>query len=96
MNTSTTTTQRVGATTANVRARRETVGLTRAQLAIRAAVSLTHLANIEAGVLPATGDALGRILDALAVVEAEPKPGPRAATLGPTQITDAAGGRGAG
>jgi predicted transcriptional regulator len=79
-----------------VRARREKVGLTRVQLAVRAALSVTHLANIEAGVIPAGGAAFGRVLDALSVAEAEKKSSPEVATSGSTNLPVQAGDHGEG
>src|SRR5947208_506412 len=52
-----------------IRARRVSVGLTQRQLAVRAAVSLTTVANIEAGLIPGRSEAIGRILAALHDVE---------------------------
>jgi len=48
-----------------LRARRVAAGLTQRQLAAAAEVSLTWLANIEAGCVPTQSEALGRIRTAL-------------------------------
>jgi predicted transcriptional regulator len=48
-----------------IRARRLAIGLTQRQLAARSGYSLTWIANIEAGCVPARSDALGRISAAL-------------------------------
>ncbi len=52
---------------ANIRARREALGLTRAQLAQRARCGMTTLANLEAGVTRKgiTKDKIAQILDDL-------------------------------
>lgn len=52
-----------------IRARRESLGLTRPELAVAARCSLTWLANIEAGCLRRHSEVLGRINVALDAAE---------------------------
>lgn len=55
----------------DVRTRREHLDVTRAQLAVRARTSMTYLAAIEAGCIPARSAVLPRVLAALDELEAE-------------------------
>jgi predicted transcriptional regulator len=58
------------ATSDDIRERRERLALSRLSLAVRARVSTTWLAEIEAGLRP-RGTALGRVLAVLEAAEAE-------------------------
>jgi len=73
MTTTTTTTATSGAKivggAVDVRQWRESFGMSRATLAALARCSVTHLANIEAGVVPSQGTVMPRILQALNELE---------------------------
>jgi len=49
----------------DVRGRRRALGISRTALAVYAGCSVTHLQNIEAGVIPHTGEVMPRVLAAL-------------------------------
>lgn len=54
-----------------MRERREELRLTRAALAVEAGCSLTHLENIEAGLVPRRGHVLDRVFAVLALNDDE-------------------------
>jgi predicted transcriptional regulator len=68
--TTATTSARVGRQS-DVRARRTRLGLNRAELAALAQCSVTHLQNIEAGVIPNGGIVMPRILGTLSNLESQ-------------------------
>jgi predicted transcriptional regulator len=61
----TTTIRRLAGESERLRGRRLAAGLTQRQLAVAAGCSLTWIANIEAGCVPARGTAIERIRTAL-------------------------------
>ncbi len=69
MSTTATTEPTIRPAAVDIRRWRESVGLSRASLAARAKCSVTHLANIEAGVVPSYGDVLPRLFEALNELE---------------------------
>jgi ribosome-binding protein aMBF1 (putative translation factor) len=105
MGSGTTTTSRiVGGGAVTIRERRERLGLARTALAARAPCSVTHLQNIEAGVIPQNGNVVPLILKALDDAESisnacnadheeilsTNKTSPTAATAGSFKTPDAA------
>jgi predicted transcriptional regulator len=57
--------------TTDLRGRRDQLGETRLEVAIRAKVSLAHLASLEGGLRPGASEALTRVEAALDALEAE-------------------------
>ncbi len=65
----TTATDSTSMRTSGIRQRRESVGVSRLELAIRSKCSVTSLAQIEAGLLPHRGEVLPRVVAALERLE---------------------------
>ncbi len=65
------TTAVLAADSEDLRERRQALGLTRIDLALTADVSITHIATLEAGLVPRRSQALGRVVAALDAAERE-------------------------